>query len=59
MLDREGCAGPEDLAMIGSPYELRDRVAELEAAGVTTFAASAFGNESERAATREFMQSLL
>lgn len=59
MLDNEGLAGPEDLALIGEPSEIRDRLATFEAGGMTTFAASSFGSESERAATREFLQGLL
>jgi len=59
MLDNEGLGGPQDLALIGEPSEIRDRLAEFESGGMTTFAASAFGNESEQGATREFLQSLL
>jgi alkanesulfonate monooxygenase SsuD/methylene tetrahydromethanopterin reductase-like flavin-dependent oxidoreductase (luciferase family) len=59
MLDNEGLGGPEDLALIGDPAEIRDRIAVFEDGGMTTFAASSFGNESERAATREFLQGLL
>lgn len=59
MLDNEGLNGPEDLALIGDPSEIRDRLAEFEAGGMTTFAASAFGGTDERAATREFLQTLL
>ena len=59
MLDNEGLGGPEDLALIGDPSEIRDRLAVFEEGGMTTFAASSFGSESERAATREFLQSLL
>ena len=47
------------LALIGDPAEIGDRIAVFEDGGMTTFAASSFGNESERAATREFLQGLL
>lgn len=59
MLDNEGLGGPEDLALIGEPSEIRDRLATFDDAGMTTFAASSFGSEAERAATREFLQTLL
>jgi len=59
MLDNEGLNGPEDLALIGDPSEIRDRLAEFESGGMTTFAASAFGSTDERAATREFLRTLL
>lgn len=59
MLDNEGLDGPADLALIGDAAEIRDRLAVFEAGGMTTFAASAFGSDTERAATREFLQSLL
>ena len=36
MLDREGYAGPEDAAIIGDEATVRDRLAELRAAGVAT-----------------------
>lgn len=59
MLDHEGLDGPADLALIGDAATITERLATFEAAGMTTFAASAFGNETEKSATREFLQSLL
>jgi hypothetical protein len=59
MLDHEGLDGPADLALIGDGDAIRARLSEFEAAGMTTFAASAFGSDRERAATREFLQTLL
>ena len=58
MLDREGVAGPEDIAIIGSADEVAARLAGVDAAGATTFAASEFGTPDERAATRELLISL-
>lgn len=56
MLDREGLAGPEDLAIIGDEATVKDRLAELAAAGVTEFAASEFGpNIEDRRRTRTFL----
>ncbi len=59
MLDREGAATPADVAIIGDASEVAGRIAALADCGVTTFAASAFGNPDELSATREVMISLL
>jgi 5,10-methylenetetrahydromethanopterin reductase len=59
MLDREGAATPADVAIIGDASEVAGRITALADYGVTTFAASAFGNPDELAATREVMISLL
>ena len=59
MLDREGYEGPGDLAIIGGAGEVSDRIGELEAAGVTTFAASEFGSSDQRAATRDLLVGML
>ena len=58
MLDREGMAGPEDLAMIGSADAVAARIAEVDASGATTFVAAEFGTPDEQAATRELLTSL-
>ena len=58
MLDREGMAGPEDLAMIGSADAVAARIAEVEASGATTFVAAEFGTPDEQAATRELLKCL-
>jgi len=56
MLDHEGLAGPEDLAIIGDEATCGGRMDELVAAGVTQFAASEFANNrEERARTRAFL----
>lgn len=60
MLDREGLEGPADLAIIGNEEACRVRVDELDAAGVTHFAASEFAtNTEDRTRTRAFLASLL
>lgn len=59
MLDREGMAGPGDLAMIGSADAVAGRIAEVEAAGATTFVAAEFGTPDEQAATRALLRSLI
>ena len=58
VLDREGMAGPEDLAMIGSADAVAARIAEVDASGATTFVAAEFGTPDEQAATRELLTSL-
>ncbi len=56
MLDREGCAGPADLAIIGDEAACGARIDELAASGVTHFAASEFAaNQEDRARTRAFL----
>jgi alkanesulfonate monooxygenase SsuD/methylene tetrahydromethanopterin reductase-like flavin-dependent oxidoreductase (luciferase family) len=60
MLDREGAAGPEDVAMIGDETEVRDAVRRIEDAGVTDFVAAEFASDAgDRARTRDFLRSLL
>ena len=60
MLDHEGLAGPEDLAIIGDEATCADRLDELVAAGVTQFAASEFADDNEgRERTRAFLASRL
>jgi alkanesulfonate monooxygenase SsuD/methylene tetrahydromethanopterin reductase-like flavin-dependent oxidoreductase (luciferase family) len=58
MLDREGMAGPEDLAFVGSADAVAARIAEVEGAGATTLVAAEFGTDDEKAATRELLISL-
>jgi len=53
MLDREGVAGPEGIAITGSESEVVERILALADRGVTEFAAVEFpGNPDEAAATR-------
>lgn len=58
MLDREGAAGPEDIAIIGSADEVAERLSGVAEAGGTAFAASEFGTPDELAATRELLITL-
>jgi F420-dependent oxidoreductase-like protein len=58
MLDREGLAGPEDLAIIGDEADCAGRMDELVAAGVTLFTGAEFADNPEgRARTRAFLAS--
>lgn len=60
MLDREGVAGPADIAIIGSAAEVQDRIGALAGIGVTDFAAVEFGaTAEERGDTREALKGLL
>ena len=60
MLDREGVAGPADIAITGSVAEVQDRVAALAEIGVTDFAAVEFGaTPDEIADTRDALKGLL
>jgi F420-dependent oxidoreductase-like protein len=60
MLDREGAAGPEDLAIIGNEAAVKVEVGRLEDAGVTEFIATEFAaTDDERTRTRELLRSLL
>lgn len=60
MLDREGVAGPADIAIIGSTVEVQERVGALAGIGVTDFAAVEFGaTPDEIADTREALKGLL
>jgi alkanesulfonate monooxygenase SsuD/methylene tetrahydromethanopterin reductase-like flavin-dependent oxidoreductase (luciferase family) len=60
MLDKEGAAGPADIAITGSAAEVQDRIGALASIGVTDFAAVEFGgNPDEVAATRDAVKGLL
>jgi len=59
MLDREGYEGPGEMAIVGDEETVKARIAEFEAAGVTTFAASPFGGSADRQRTNELLKSLM
>ncbi len=59
MLDREGAAGPADVAIIGDEAHVGKAVGQLADAGVTEFVAVEYGTREERARTREVLKSLL
>jgi 5,10-methylenetetrahydromethanopterin reductase len=58
MLDREGMAGPEDLAIVGSEDAVAARIAEVADAGASTLVAAEFGTPDEQAATRQLLKGL-
>jgi 5,10-methylenetetrahydromethanopterin reductase len=59
MLDREGAAGPADVAIVGDAATVRTAVSHLGDIGVTDFAPALFGARGERDATRAVLASLL
>jgi F420-dependent oxidoreductase-like protein len=60
MLDREGAAGPADVALVGDETTIGDHIKRLEDAGVSDFLAAEFGaNDEERSRTRELLRSLV
>ena len=59
MLDREGAAGPADVALIGDEETVRAQVDRLASIGATEFVANIFGSAEERDRTRVFLQSLV
>ena len=60
MLDREGAAGPEDVALIGNTAEVRAGIERMRDAGVTDFVAVEFITEEAVATpTRELLKDLL
>jgi alkanesulfonate monooxygenase SsuD/methylene tetrahydromethanopterin reductase-like flavin-dependent oxidoreductase (luciferase family) len=60
MLDREGAAGPEDLAIVGDEAVVKAEIGRLEDAGVTDFVAAEFGHgDEEKTRTRELLRTLL
>ncbi|MEK7292018.1 MAG: TIGR03564 family F420-dependent LLM class oxidoreductase [Actinomycetota bacterium] len=60
MLDHEGVAGPAEIGIFGSASEVVDRISDLDAIGVTDFAAAEFGaTPDEVANTRAALKSLL
>ncbi|MGB0113049.1 MAG: LLM class F420-dependent oxidoreductase [Ilumatobacteraceae bacterium] len=60
MLDREGVAGPEGIAITGTESEVVERIQALADLGVTEFAGSEFpGNPDEAAATRAALKKAL
>jgi alkanesulfonate monooxygenase SsuD/methylene tetrahydromethanopterin reductase-like flavin-dependent oxidoreductase (luciferase family) len=59
MLDAEGAAGPEDVALAGSEDSVAERITALAGAGVTDFVAGEFGRGEEATRTRALLRSLV
>lgn len=59
MLDREGAAGPADVAIVGDEDTVAAQVTTLAEAGVTDFVAGEYTGGADGARTRAFLRSLL
>ena len=59
MLDREGAAGPEDVAIVGSAAEVQARIRHLADIGATEFCAAPFGTPGEIKATIDAVAGLV
>ena len=59
MLDREGAAGPADVAIVGDAATVTGAVHHLAEIGVTDFAPALFGSRTDRNATREVLAGLV
>src|SRR5919202_1781062 len=59
MLDREGAAGPEEVAVGGDESEVERQLAELEQAGATDFTASPFGSADEQQRTLALLRAMV
>lgn len=59
MLDREGVAGPADVAVVGDEATVGGVLDRLEQAGATEFLANVMGSREDRERTRAFLKSRL
>jgi F420-dependent oxidoreductase-like protein len=59
MLDREGAAGPADVAIVGDEDTVAGQIGTLAEAGVTDFVAVEYTVGPDGARTREFLRTLL
>ena len=58
MLDREGAAGPGDVAIVGDEDAVAAQIKELAEAGVTDFAAAEYSRGQERKRTRDLLKAI-
>lgn len=58
MLDKQGAANPEDVALLGTEEQIETQLRQLQDAGTTDFVGVTFGSEEERSRTEEFLGSL-
>jgi F420-dependent oxidoreductase-like protein len=59
MLDREGAAGPGDVAIVGDEDTVAAQIAELADAGVTDFSAVQIAHGPDRERTRTLLKALI
>jgi 5,10-methylenetetrahydromethanopterin reductase len=58
MLDREGAAGPGDVAIVGDEDTVAAQIQELAKAGVTDFAAAEYARGQDQARTRALLKAI-
>ena len=58
MLDKEGAAGPGDVAIVGDEAAVRQQIVALAAIGVTDFVAGEFATGEDAARTRALLRDL-
>ena len=58
MLDKEGAAGPADVAIVGDEAAVRQQIQALAAIGVTDFVAGEFASGDDAARTRALLRDL-
>jgi F420-dependent oxidoreductase-like protein len=59
MLDREGAAGPADVAIVGDEDAVAAQILALADAGVTDFVAAEFARGDDRARTRRLLKAVI
>jgi hypothetical protein len=59
MLDKEGAAGPADVAIVGDEGAVAKAVAAINDTGATEFVGAVFGDEAERSRTTAVLKDLL
>jgi 5,10-methylenetetrahydromethanopterin reductase len=59
MLDREGAAGPADVAIVGDEDAVAAQITQLADYGVTDFVAGEFASGTEQTRTRALLKSLI
>jgi 5,10-methylenetetrahydromethanopterin reductase len=59
MLDKEGAAGPGDVAIVGTEDEVAAQIGALAQAGVTDFVAAEVAEAEERRRTRALLKTLI
>jgi alkanesulfonate monooxygenase SsuD/methylene tetrahydromethanopterin reductase-like flavin-dependent oxidoreductase (luciferase family) len=59
MLDREGAAGPGDVALVGDEDAVSAQIAALAAAGVTDFVAVEFSGSQDWERTRSLLKKVI
>ncbi len=59
VLDREGAAGPADVAIVGDEDAVAAQIAALADAGVTEFVAAEYARRADRARTRNLLKRII